>query len=161
MQESARDAARMHDPLQLTVNGAPFTVRVREHTALMYVLRNELGMKGVRAGCTIGECGSCTVLVDGVPRRSCQTPVNEAIGRSVVTPEGLGTRDTPHPVQCAFLDEQAAQLLKLVETLSQTCEDLRSERDGWHKAALNYQHLFRQSLGLHVETYGSGGDEHE
>lgn len=109
VQESARDAARMHDPLQLTVNGAPFTVRVREHTALMYVLRNELGMKGVRAGCTIGECGSCTVLVDGVPRRSCQTPVNEAIGRSVVTPEGLGTRDAPHPVQCAFLDEQAAQ----------------------------------------------------
>jgi uncharacterized coiled-coil DUF342 family protein len=58
-------------------------------------------------------------------------------------------------------EEQAAQLLKLVETLSQTCEDLRSERDGWHKAAVNYQHLFRQSLGLHVDTYGSGGDEHE
>lgn len=109
VQESASGADTLHDPLELTVNGAPVTVHVRENTALMYVLRNDLGMKGVRAGCTIGECGSCTVLVDGVPRRSCLTPVSEVIGTSVVTAEGLGTQDAPHPVQCAFLDEQAAQ----------------------------------------------------
>jgi nicotinate dehydrogenase subunit B len=95
--------------VQLTVNGAPVSVEVRESTPLMYVLRNELGMKGVRAGCTIGECGACTVIVNGVPRRSCLTPVGEVLGSSVITPEGLGTPDAPHPVQCAFLDEQAAQ----------------------------------------------------
>lgn len=95
--------------LSLTVNGAEVSVAVRESTALMYVLRNELGMKGVRAGCTIGECGSCTVIVDGIPRRSCLTPLAEVVGSSIVTAEGLGTPDAPHPVQCAFLDEQAAQ----------------------------------------------------
>jgi nicotinate dehydrogenase subunit B len=97
------------ETLSLTVNGGGFDVDVRPGTALMYVLRNELGMKGVRAGCTIGECGSCTVLVDGVPRRSCLTPVSEVIGASIMTSEGLGTPDAPHPVQCAFLDEAAAQ----------------------------------------------------
>lgn len=97
------------DRVRLTVNGAPFELAVRENTALMYVLRNDIGMKGVRAGCTIGECGACTVLVDGVPRRSCLTPVGEVVGSSVVTAEGLGTPDSPHAVQCAFLDEEAAQ----------------------------------------------------
>lgn len=97
------------ETMSLLVNGGEFTVDARPGTALMYVLRNDLGMKGVRAGCTIGECGSCSVLVDGVPRKSCQTPVSDVIGASVVTAEGLGTPDAPHPVQCAFLDEQAAQ----------------------------------------------------
>ena len=106
---SARGAAAAMEPLGLTVNGAAVEVRVRESAALMYVLRDELGMKGVRAGCTIGECGSCTVLIDGAPRRSCLTQVGEVTGSSIVTAEGLGTPDAPHPVQCAFLDEQAAQ----------------------------------------------------
>lgn len=102
-------AARTPTVNTLTVNGTAVDVTARESTALMYVLRNELGMKGVRAGCTIGECGSCTVIVDGVTRRSCLTPLAEVIGSSIVTAEGLGTPDAPHPVQCAFLDEQAAQ----------------------------------------------------
>lgn len=97
------------ESLTLLINGEEFTVDTRPNTALMYVLRNDLGMKGVRAGCTIGECGSCTVLVDGVARKSCQTPVSDVVGTSVISSEGLGTPDEPHPVQCAFLDEQAAQ----------------------------------------------------
>lgn len=98
-----------NETIELLVNGGGFTVDTRPGTALMYVLRNDLGMKGVRAGCTIGECGACTVLVDGVARKSCQTPVSDVVGASIVTSEGLGTPDAPHPVQCAFLDEQAAQ----------------------------------------------------
>lgn len=92
--ESASEAFRMHDPLQRTMNQAPFTVRVREHKAFMYMLRKEQDMKGVRGGCTIGERGRYAVLVDAVSRCSCQTPVSEAIERSVVASEGISGRTT-------------------------------------------------------------------
>lgn len=95
--------------VRLDVNGRTHEIEVGDTTPLMYVLRNELGLKGVRAGCSIGECGACTVIVDGEATRSCLTPVSEAVGHEVVTPEGLGGPDAPHPVQQAFLDEQAAQ----------------------------------------------------
>jgi nicotinate dehydrogenase subunit B len=95
--------------VELRVNGREVAADVGDTTPLMYVLRNELGMKGVRAGCSIGECGACTVILDGEAIRSCLTPVSEAVGRDVVTPEGLGGPDDPHPVQQAFIDEQAAQ----------------------------------------------------
>ena len=93
----------------LTVNGTPVSLALDRNTPLILVLRNDLGLKGVRAGCGIGECGACTVILDGAPVRSCITPLGAAAGARVVTPEGLGTPAAPHPVQQAFLDEQAAQ----------------------------------------------------
>jgi nicotinate dehydrogenase subunit A len=76
---------------------------------LLYVLRNQLGLRGPKFGCGLGQCGACTVLVDGVASRSCTLPISELHGRKVVTIEGLGPADTPHPVQAAFIAEQAAQ----------------------------------------------------
>lgn len=95
--------------VSLRVNGREVTADVADTTPLMYVLRNELDLKGVRAGCSIGECGACTVILGDEAIRSCLTPVAEAVGRAVITPEGLGGPEQPHPVQQAFLDEQAAQ----------------------------------------------------
>jgi CO/xanthine dehydrogenase Mo-binding subunit/aerobic-type carbon monoxide dehydrogenase small subunit (CoxS/CutS family) len=95
--------------VRLTVNGEPVSVEVDDTTPLLPVLRNDLGLPGVRAGCGIGECGACVVLVDGQAARACQTPLSAVAGAEVTTPEGLGTPQAPHPVQQAFLDEQAAQ----------------------------------------------------
>lgn len=75
----------------------------------VYVLRNELGLAGVRLGCGEGHCGACTVLVDGRPTTTCDTPLWALQGKQVVTPEGLGTPDRPHAVQAALLHEQAGQ----------------------------------------------------
>jgi len=76
---------------------------------LLYVLRNALGLHGVKFGCGLGQCGACTVLIDGKAARSCSTPVAQAGGRSVTTLEGLGTPEKPDKVQAAFIAEQAAQ----------------------------------------------------
>jgi nicotinate dehydrogenase subunit A len=94
----------------LNVNGSPRTVDVRDRNEpLLYVLRNRLGLTGAKFGCGLGQCGSCTVLVDGEPVRSCLLPVARVGTRKVTTIEGLGTPDKPHPVQEAFIAEQAAQ----------------------------------------------------
>jgi len=97
------------DPLSLVVNGQPRQLAVAADTPLLYVLRNDLQLNGPKFGCGLGECGACTVHLDGIATRSCITPVSAAIGRQVTTLEGLGTLETPHPVQQAFIDEQAAQ----------------------------------------------------
>ena len=76
---------------------------------LLYMLRNALGLHGAKFGCGLGQCGACTVLLDGKPVRSCVTPVKQAAGRAVTTLEGLGTPEKPDPVQAAFIAEQAAQ----------------------------------------------------
>ena len=78
-------------------------------TPLLYVLRNDLNLSGPRFGCGLAQCGACTVLVNGVPVRSCITPVSAIAAAEVTTLEGLGERDDPHPVQRAFIAEQAAQ----------------------------------------------------
>ena len=78
-------------------------------TPLLYVLRNDLNLSGPRFGCGLAQCGACTVLVNGVPVRSCITPVSAIAAAEVTTLEGLGERDDPHPVQNAFIAEQAAQ----------------------------------------------------
>jgi len=93
----------------LRVNGKPVRVAVDEETPLLDVLRNRLGLKGTRFGCGLEQCGSCIVLIDGTPEKSCTKPVWSVAGKSVVTIEGLGTPDKPHPLQQAFLDEQAGQ----------------------------------------------------
>jgi nicotinate dehydrogenase subunit A len=94
---------------ELTVNGTRHRVRAEPSTPLLYILRQDLQLKGVRFGCGAGHCGSCTVQIDGRAVQSCDLPL-EALGSGVVTTiEGLGTAATPHPVQQAFVDEQAAQ----------------------------------------------------
>ena len=93
----------------LSVNGQEFPVIAEGTAPLLYVLRNDLGFNGPKYGCGLGQCGACTVLLDGTPVRSCVTPVSAAVGSEVTTLEGLGTPDQPHPLQQAFLDEQAAQ----------------------------------------------------
>jgi nicotinate dehydrogenase subunit A len=93
----------------LTVNGRRRTVDVDPATPLLYVLADELELRGPKFGCGLGQCGSCTVIVAGRAIRSCVTPAGTLNGADVTTLEGLGTIDTPHPIQQAFIDEQAAQ----------------------------------------------------
>jgi len=99
----------MSETFSLTVNGKAETVSALPDTPLIYVLRNQLGLKGVRYGCGLEQCGCCTVLVDGVPAFACSQAVEATAGASVETIEGLGTADTPHPLQQAFMDLQAGQ----------------------------------------------------
>lgn len=95
--------------LEITVNGQPHQVQADPATPLLYVLRNELNLNAAKFGCGLSQCGACTVHVDGQPVRSCVLPVSDVAGAEVVTLEGLGTPDALHPMQQAFLDEQAAQ----------------------------------------------------
>jgi nicotinate dehydrogenase subunit A len=94
---------------EITVNGVGHTVSCAPDTALLWVLRSDLGLTGTRYGCGAGSCGACTVLLDGVPVKSCDTPMWSLGARPVVTVEGLGSAGAPHPVQRAILDEQAGQ----------------------------------------------------
>jgi nicotinate dehydrogenase subunit A len=91
------------------VNGRHEEVHTEPDTALLYVLRNHLGLKGTRFGCGLGLCGACFVLIDGRPAYSCDTPVWAVEGREVITVEGLGTPQRPHPVARAIVGGQAAQ----------------------------------------------------
>ena len=92
-----------------TLNGAAVEVEVPEGMPLLWVLRDELGLVGTKYGCGIAQCGACTVLFNGQAMRSCQLPVSAVAGAEVLTIEGLGTPDDPHPVQQAWIDEQVAQ----------------------------------------------------
>ncbi|MGC6370000.1 (2Fe-2S)-binding protein [Pseudomonas sp. K2I15] len=98
-----------HITVALEVNGHTTQVSAMADTPLLLILRNDLQLNGPKYGCGLGECGACTVIIDGVAARSCVFPLSGAVGRDIVTLEGLGTRQTPHPVQQAFIDEQAAQ----------------------------------------------------
>ncbi len=94
----------------LQVNGVRHEVREADpDMPLLYALRDEMGLRGPRFGCGLGQCGACTVLLDGQPARSCVTPVSSVEGRAVTTLEGLGTPEAPHPLQRAFIEAQAAQ----------------------------------------------------
>jgi nicotinate dehydrogenase subunit A len=96
--------------LNLHVNGETRSVAVRDpDEPLLYVLRNSLSLTGAKFGCGLGQCGACTVLVDGDAVRSCMLPVSQVGDRKVTTIEGLGTPEKPHPLQAAFVAEQAAQ----------------------------------------------------
>ena len=95
--------------VKLNVNGQGHEIEVDPETPLLYVLREDLKLNAAKFGCGLGQCGSCTVLVDGEPVFSCLTPVLLLEGRQITTLEGLGTRDNPGPIQQAFIEEQAAQ----------------------------------------------------
>lgn len=95
--------------LKLNVNGEQVELYTAVHKTLLEVLREELGLTGTKHGCELGECGACTVLVDGQPRLGCLTLLASVEGRTVTTVEGLGTTAEPHPLQVAFVDRGAAQ----------------------------------------------------
>lgn len=117
--------------LRLSVNGRASDVDVDPATPLIYVLRNDLALNGPKLGCARAQCGACTVLVDGAAVRSCQMPASAAVGRQVVTLEGLGTPDRPHPLQTAFLAEQAAQCGYCTSgMIMQAASLLEQRRDG-------------------------------
>ncbi len=95
--------------IELTVNGRASTVDCDPETPLLYVLRNDLELTGTRFGCGTGACGACTVVMDGAAVRSCDVPVSVAAGKRVTTVEGLAEGEDLHPLQRAFIDEQAVQ----------------------------------------------------
>jgi nicotinate dehydrogenase subunit A len=96
--------------LTFNLNGKPAAIATDDpEMPLLYALRDDLGLHGPRFGCGLGQCGACTVHVDGKAVRSCQEPVSSVAGKKVMTLEGLGTPAKPHPLQQAFIDEQAAQ----------------------------------------------------
>ena len=97
------------DAIRLTVNGQVHEVSAPADTPLLYVLRDELGLNAAKYGCGLGRCGACTVHLDGEAVHACEVPVGEVAGRRVTTLEGLGNAAHLHPLQQAFLDEQAAQ----------------------------------------------------
>ncbi len=95
--------------LMLNVNGRMREVQADAETPLLYALRNDLGLVGTRYGCGLGQCGTCTVIIDGKPVQSCDLPVSAAVGTQITTVEALGTDEKLHPLQRAFIAEQAAQ----------------------------------------------------
>lgn len=99
----------MPERIALDVNGSLREVEVEAGTALLWVLRNDLGLTAAKFGCGLEQCGACKVIVDGEARYSCREPVESFVGRRITTLEGIGTAETLHPLQCAFIEEQAAQ----------------------------------------------------
>jgi len=126
----------------LDVNGRVHSADAELDSPLLYVLRDNLGLPNPRFGCGLGQCGACTVLVNGEAVRSCVIPVTAAVGKKIVTLDGLGTPERPHPVQQAFIDEQAFQCgycmngwvhvskVLLEKNPSPTDQDIRRGLDG-------------------------------
>jgi len=141
-------------PIRLTVNGRIHEITAAPQTPLLYVLRNDLALNGPKYGCGLGECGTCTVLIDGQAARSCVIPVSGCAGRDILTLEGLGTRDKPDVVQQAFIDEQAAQCGYCLNGMIMSVKALllRSQHPSEHEVmeALRYN-LCR--CGAHVEIF--------
>ena len=95
--------------IEFTLNGASVSLEIDARTPLLEALRNDLGLNGPKFGCGLAQCGACAVLLDGISIRSCVTPVAAIAGQSIVTLEGLGNAERPHPLQAAFIKEQAIQ----------------------------------------------------
>ena len=110
--------------IQLKVNGKTWAVTAEPDTPLLYVLRNDLQLNGAKFGCGLSQCGACTVLVDGRATRSCVTPIGRLGESEVTTIEGLGTIENPHPLQRAFMDEQAAQCGYCINGMIMTAKEL-------------------------------------
>lgn len=125
MPQASATQGDQHDmTMTLRVNGEEHTLDTQSDTPLLYVLRSELGLRGPKFGCGLGECGACTVLVDGRPLRSCIVPASSLRERDIVTLEGLGTPQQPHPLQQAFIDEQAAQCAYCISGMIMTAKAL-------------------------------------
>jgi len=117
----------MATTLKITVNGAPHDITAEPDAPLLYVLRNDLQLHGPKFGCGLAQCGACTVHLNGVAIRSCVTPVSVATSAAVTTLEGLGTADKPHPLQQAFIREQAAQCGYCISGMIMTSAALLNE----------------------------------
>ena len=138
--------------IRLNINGRIHEVGASPDTALLYVLRNDLALNGPKYGCGLGECGTCTVLIDGVAARSCVIPVEGCIGREVVTLEGLGSRGSTDPVQEAFIAEQAAQCGYCLNGMIMTTKALLTRNP--HPSEREAMEALRYNLcrcGAHVE----------
>jgi nicotinate dehydrogenase subunit A len=112
----------------LTVNGRRHTVPAAPDTPLLYVLRNDLELNAAKFGCGMAQCGACTVLVDGKPVRSCVTPAQAVQDARITTLEGLGSAEKLHPLQKAFIDEQAAQCGYCIAGMLMTAKGLLDEK---------------------------------
>ena len=138
--------------IRLTVNGQTHEVDVDPDTALLHVLRNDLALNGPKFGCGLGECGACTVLIDGVAARSCVIPVKGCSGRAILTLEGLGSRDRHDHVQAAFIAEQAAQCGYCLNGMIMTTKALLAINP--HPSEAEAREALRYNLcrcGAHVE----------
>ena len=142
----------MEKTLTLQVNGQAVQLNAEPQTPLLYILRNDLALNGPKYGCGLGECGACTVIVDGRATRSCVFPVGGAVGRSVTTLEGLGSRQCPDPVQQAFITEQAAQCGYCLNGMIMTTEALlrRKPQPTDHEIRQELHHNLCR-CGTHVE----------
>lgn len=114
----------------LQVNGKKHSVDAPPDSVLLYALRDNLGLHGPKFGCGLSECGACTVIIDGKARRSCVTPLSTATGHKITTLEGLGTLEHPHPLQQAFIDEQAAQCGYCINGMIMTAKAFLDEHPG-------------------------------
>ena len=114
--------------ISLKVNGTSRTTPAEPDTPLLYVLRNDLFLVGAKFGCGLAQCGACTVLVDGTAVRSCVTPVGGLGNAEITTIEGLGSADKPHPLQKAFIDEQAAQCGYCINGMVMTAKELLDKK---------------------------------
>lgn len=112
----------------LLVNGKSHALDVDPETPLLYVLRDNLALHGPMFGCGLAQCGACTVIMDGNAIRSCVTPVSKAAGRKVTTLEGLGSVDKPHPIQKAFIAEQAVQCGYCINGMIMTAKALLDKK---------------------------------
>ena len=146
------DKAGSRGALRLIVNGAEVSLAVAGTTPLLYILRNDLRLNGPKFGCGLGECGACAVLVDGRAARSCVVSAGSVEGRAVTTLEGLGSSAAPHPVQQAFIAEQAAQcgycLNGMIMTATALLRRIPHPTEAEIRTALQYN-LCR--CGAHVE----------
>lgn len=138
--------------LELNVNGKPHQVCIDPHTPLLYVLRNDLALNGPKYGCGVGECGACTVLIDGVAARSCVVPTKVGVGRNITTLEGLGDRENLSCTQQAFIDCQAAQCGYCLNGMVMTVEALLRRNPAPSDAQIrNELHYNLCRCGTHVE----------
>lgn len=155
--------------IRLNVNGGIHDVAAAPDTALLYVLRNDLELNGPKYGCGLGECGACTVIIDGVAARSCVIPISGCVQRDILTLEGLGSRHHPDPVQTAFIEEQAAQCGYCLNGMIMTAKALLTHNpqpsESEVRQALQYN-LCR--CGAHVEILravmraaGYAAEDHE
>jgi len=113
----------------LRINGQPLSVEAEPDTRLLWILREQLDLTGTKYGCGEGQCGACTVLIDGRAHRSCMTPVSTVTGKSIITIEGLAKDDHLHPVQQAFLDEGAMQCAYCTSGMIMSAVSLLNNRE--------------------------------
>ena len=136
----------------MRVNGAEHVVEAEGGTPLLFVLRNDLRLNAPKYGCGLGECGACTVILDGIAARSCVLPLHLAERRNIVTLEGLGTPDAPHPIQQAFIDEQAAQCGYCLNGMIMTAKALLDRNPDPSEAEVRNELRFNLCrCGTHVE----------